>query len=66
MTSILHKELSHLEKKLLSLTAMVEESVQLAIKALSGHNRELAQKVIDRVEDQQRSGAYCGPGRQHL
>ncbi len=47
MTSILHKELSHLEKKLLSLTAMVEESVQLAIKALSGHNRELAQKVID-------------------
>ena len=47
MTSLLHQELGHLEKQLLTLTAVVEESVQQAIKALSGHNRELAQKVID-------------------
>ena len=47
MTSLLHKELEQLEKQLLTLTAVVEESVQQAIKALSGHNRELAQKVID-------------------
>ncbi|HKJ28764.1 MAG TPA: phosphate signaling complex protein PhoU [Desulfuromonadales bacterium] len=47
MTSLLHKELGQLEKQLLTLTAVVEESVQQAIKALSGHNRELAQKVID-------------------
>ena len=47
MTSLLHKELGQLEKQLLTLTAVVEDSVQQAIKALSGHNRELAQKVID-------------------
>lgn len=47
MTSLLHKELGQLEKQLLTLTAVVEESVQQAIKALTGHNRELAQKVID-------------------
>ena len=47
MTSILQKELTQLEKKLMTLTAVVEESVQLAIKALAGHDRELAQKVID-------------------
>ena len=47
MTSLLHKELGQLEKQLLTLTAVVDESVQQAIKALSGHNRELAQKVID-------------------
>lgn len=47
MTSLLHKELGQLEKQLLTLAAVVEESVQQAIKALSGHNRELAQKVID-------------------
>jgi phosphate transport system protein len=40
-------ELEKLEKQLLTLTAVVEESVQHAIKALSGHDRELAQKVID-------------------
>jgi phosphate transport system protein len=47
MTSLLHKELGQLEKQLLTLAAVVEESVQQAIKALTGHNRELAQKVID-------------------
>lgn len=52
MTSLLQKELGQLEKQLLTLTAVVEESVQKAIKALSGHDRELAQQVIandDRV-----------------
>ena len=47
MTSLLQKELGQLEKQLLTLTAVVEESVQKAIKALSGHDRELAQEVID-------------------
>lgn len=47
MTSILQKELSQLEKKLMTLTAVVEESVQHAIKALAGHDRELALKVIN-------------------
>jgi len=42
MTSLLQKELGQLEKQLLTLTAVVEESVQKAIKALSGHDRELA------------------------
>ncbi len=36
-----------LEKQLLTLTAVVEESVQQAIRALSDRDRELAQKVID-------------------
>jgi len=47
MTSLLQKELGQLEKQLLTLTAVVEESVQKAIKALAGHDRELAQKGID-------------------
>ena len=46
MTSLLQKELGQLEKQLLTLTAVVEESVQKAIKALAGHDRELAQQVI--------------------
>jgi phosphate transport system protein len=40
-------ELDRLEKQLLTLTAVVEESVQLAIKALGECNYELAQKVVD-------------------
>jgi phosphate transport system protein len=39
-------ELERLEKQLLTLTAVVEESVQQAIKALAGHDRGLAEKVI--------------------
>ncbi len=46
MTNLLQKELGHLEKQLRTLTAVVEESVQQAIKALAGHDRELAKKVI--------------------
>lgn len=47
MTNLLHKELGQLEKQLLTLTAVVEESVQLAIKALEDCNYELAKKVVD-------------------
>jgi len=46
MAHLIGHELEHLEKQLLTLTAVVEESVQHAIKALAGHDRELAQKVI--------------------
>lgn len=47
MSHLIGNELEKLEKQLLTLTAVVEESVQQAIKALSGHDRELARKVID-------------------
>ena len=47
MSHLIGYELEKLEKQLLTLTAVVEESVQQAIKALSGHDRELAQKVIN-------------------
>lgn len=47
MSHLIGIELEKLETQLLTLTAVVEESVQKAIKALSGHDRELAQKVID-------------------
>lgn len=47
MAHLIGHELERLEKQLLTLTAVVEESVQQAIKALSGHDRELAQQVID-------------------
>ena len=40
-------ELDRLEKHLLTLTAVVEESVQLAIKALEDCNYDLAKKVVD-------------------
>ena len=40
-------ELEMLEKHLLTLTAVVEESVQLAIKALEDCNYDLAKKVVD-------------------
>ncbi len=47
MSHLIGIELEKLETQLLTLTAVVEESVQKAIRALSGHDRELAQKVID-------------------
>ncbi|MEJ2492145.1 MAG: phosphate signaling complex protein PhoU [Desulfuromonadales bacterium] len=47
MAHLIGHELERLEKQLLTLTAVVEESVQQAIKALAGHDRELARKVID-------------------
>lgn len=46
MTSLLHKELEHLEKQLLALTAIVEESVQLSFRALSERDVPLAERLI--------------------
>ena len=46
MTSILHKEMTYLEKQLLALTAMVEESVQLSFQALVKLDTDLAEKLI--------------------
>ena len=46
MTSILHKEMAYLEKQLLALTAMVEESVQLSFQALVKLDTDLAEKLI--------------------
>lgn len=51
MTSLLHKEMAQLEKQLLALTAMVEESVQLSIKALSERNVALAERLIAADEE---------------
>ncbi|MBE0576811.1 MAG: phosphate signaling complex protein PhoU [Desulfuromonadales bacterium] len=47
MAHLIRQELDRLEKQLLTLSAVVEESVQQAIKALAGHDRELARQVID-------------------
>ena len=46
MTSILHKEMAYLEKQLLTLTAMVEESVQQSFQALVKKDIALAEKLI--------------------
>jgi phosphate transport system protein len=46
MTSLLHKELEHLEKQLLALTAIVEENVQLSFRALTERDVPLAEKLI--------------------
>jgi phosphate transport system protein len=46
MTYLLEHELDRLKKRLLTLTAEVEESVQRATKALASRNVELAQKVV--------------------
>jgi phosphate transport system protein len=46
MTSILHKELTSLERQLLALTALVEENVQQSFKALTKRDIALAKKLI--------------------
>jgi phosphate transport system protein len=46
MTTVLHKEMASLEKQLLALTAMVEESVQLSFQALMKFDTALAEKLI--------------------
>ncbi len=51
MTSILHKEMAYLEKQLLALTAMVEESVQLSFQALVKMDIVLAEKLIKSDEE---------------
>ncbi|MFP4191238.1 MAG: phosphate signaling complex protein PhoU [Candidatus Hydrogenedentota bacterium] len=47
MTIHLRNALEHLKKKLLTLSAIVEESVQKAVRAMRERNPELAQQVID-------------------
>lgn len=47
MAHLIVHELELLEKQLLTLTAVVEECVQKAVKALKERDRELAQSVID-------------------
>lgn len=44
---MLKQELDRLEKHLLTLTAVVEESVQQAVQALATRDSELARKVVD-------------------
>ena len=47
MTRHLQRELDQLKKRILSLGAMVEERVRLAMKAIETRDGELAQKIID-------------------
>lgn len=54
MTYLMQNELDKLKKQLLGLTAVVEETVQQAIKALLEYDVALAKKVIDgdeRIDD---------------
>lgn len=46
MTQHLHREVEKLKEKILVLGAMVENSVQIAVRAINTHDRELAEKVI--------------------
>ena len=46
MTSHLHREIESLKKKILALSAVVEQSVHRAVKALEERDSELAQRVI--------------------
>lgn len=46
MTRHFHNEIEKLKKKILSLTAMVEENLQLAVKSISTRDTNLAEKVV--------------------
>ena len=48
MTKHLERELSKLKNKMLSLCALAEESVQMAVKSLEGRDEKLAEEVIKR------------------
>jgi phosphate transport system protein len=50
MGSHLHREIEQLKRKLLALSAVVEENVQRAVKALHERNAEMAQEVL-RIDD---------------
>ena len=52
MTSHLHREIESLKKKILALSAVVEQSVHRAVKALEERDSELARRVI-RDDDEQ-------------
>jgi phosphate transport system protein len=45
------KEIDNLKKKILALGTIVEEFVQLAVKAINQRDENLAQKIIDRDEE---------------
>jgi phosphate transport system protein len=47
MPKFLHRELEKIKKRILSLGAMVEERVRLALEAVENRDAALAQKVID-------------------
>ncbi len=47
MTLHMQREMERLKKNILSLSAIVEESVQKAVLAVENRDRDLAQKVID-------------------
>jgi len=46
MTKHFHRELEKIKKKILSLGAMVEENVRMAIKAIEEFDGEISQKII--------------------
>jgi phosphate transport system protein len=48
MTRHLQRELDRLKKRILSLGAMVEERVRMAMKAIETRDGQLAQKIIDK------------------
>lgn len=48
MTRHFHNEIEKLKKKILSLTALVEDNLQLAVKSISTRDTTLADKVVDR------------------
>ena len=48
MTKHLEREMSKLKNKMLSLCALAEESVQMAVKSLEGRDEKLAEEVIKR------------------
>ena len=48
MTRHLQRELNRLKKRILSLGAMVEERVRMAMKAIETRDGELAKKIIDK------------------
>ncbi|MCI5146235.1 MAG: hypothetical protein D3923_12070 [Candidatus Electrothrix sp. AR3] len=45
---ILHRNIQKLKKRLLSIGAIVEEQVDLAVKSIIDRDQSMAQKVIDR------------------
>ena len=51
MKNLLHKELGQLEKQLLSLSAVVEENVQMSVKALAERDVPLAERMIKADEE---------------
>ena len=51
MKNLLQKELGQLEKRLLSLTAVVEENVQMSVKALAERDVPLAERMIKADEE---------------